>query len=87
MSNVVNLIDRAAGCVHCGAGLGKCNCWIILRCPCCHKRIRAEREPNDPADAAQLVLRCPGCEGKSSPNPHYLDRNGRVMRPKRKLSA
>lgn len=81
VSNVIHLIDCAAGCIHCDKPASKdCQCWIMLRCPCCERRMRVEREADDPPEAAVLVMPCPDCASQMPKHdPYYLSRVGRKL--------
>ncbi|MFT8246602.1 hypothetical protein [Roseomonas sp. BN140053] len=56
---IAQAIDEAVCCVRCGSpGLGRCGCWIHLRCPRCDTGRYVERQPFDPAQARELLFPC-----------------------------
>jgi hypothetical protein len=70
------MIDAAARCAKCGAPIGKCYCWITLRCKKCKRTLTVERDATDPKNCAVVQVSCPKCNPDDRAIVDYFDAAG-----------
>jgi len=76
---IEKMIDASAKCAKCGAPMGKCSCWITLRCPKCKRARTVEREDYDPKNCAVIECSCDRCNHFDSSTVDYFDAEGRQI--------
>lgn len=52
---------------------------IKLRCPDCNRMLEVDREPEDPAQAVEIVLQCDRCDDGDFHSPVYYDKDGKEL--------
>ena len=55
---------------------------LSLVCPSCKKRQPTKREDDDPADAAEVHVMCPACNGGDFDFPRYFRADGAEVLPR-----